>query len=270
VVAGEDRSEGLEGAEGRAKPAAASSVTNRKKKRRFPLRLRLSLLRRAPLIPELERYAEQHPELHPDRYLIALVWHKEGHCDDLFAALTEYCGKMRCSISTERAEAILVEAENLEPQVGSYTLAAWLGIPKALRIKYNLRTIAGCDTTPEQDAAERKLADALRKREKRDKPPRAFRIAAAKARRAEIAASGVTKSQWYRREKAKREAMRLSCPRPFLLNAADTRVASGTERAARRPAEPQPTPPQPRVRQRQWDVRRTDDPDVDELVWRRA
>jgi hypothetical protein len=40
------------------------------------------------------------------------------------------------------------------------------------------------------------------------------RAAKAKTRRVEIAASGVSKSQWYRREKAKNEAMRARLPGP--------------------------------------------------------
>jgi hypothetical protein len=215
----------------------------------------------------LERYAEQYPELHPDRYLIALVWHKAGHCDDLFAALIEYCGKMRWPISNERAEAIIAEAESLEPQVGSYTLAAWLGIPKDLRIKYRLRTIAGCDTSPERDASERNQANKARMAKKRrdaGKLPHAFRVAAAAARRTEIAASGVSKSQWYRREKAKREAMRLSRARPFLVNAEQPRVACEVSAA-----KPQPTSPRRAMRQRRWDVRPTENPDVVCLIFRR-
>ena len=168
------------------------------------------MLRRAPLFPELQRYAKQHPEpaLHPDRYLIAWAWEidRVDRCDDPLASLIDYSAVIRQTISVEKAKVILLEASSLTPQRKSYALAKWLGIPKYLALKYRLRTISGCDTGgPEKEAEQRKRDDKARKEKQRRDAGRRLRsdvAAAAKERRAEIAASGMPAATWYAKRRA--------------------------------------------------------------------
>ena len=205
------------------------------------------MLRRAPLIPELRRYAEQHPTLalHPDRYLIAWAWEidRVRRCDDPLASLIDYSAvisRYGQSISVEEAKAILFEASGLEPQIKGYALAKWLGIPKRLALKYRLRTISGCDTPPEQQADQRKQADKLRKEKERRETGRRTRAevaAAGRDRAAEIAASGLPKSTWYYRRKKAAGASWTRVSAPLLPSAkgeSTTGHASPTRRSATR------------------------------------
>jgi hypothetical protein len=181
----------------------------KRKKRPFPVGLRLRLLRRAPLIRELRLYAEQQHGLHPDRYLIAFAWHLADDCLNPVASLIDYAAVIGRRLDADEAMAILAEADSLEPQRGSYTLAKWLGIPNAIRRKYRLPTILGCDTTPEEAATQRKLANKARMAKQRRASgalPRAQYLAAMAERRAErdreVAASGRSQATWYRRQMA--------------------------------------------------------------------
>ena len=127
---------------------SADVKARRKRKRPFPLRYRLGMLKRAPLIRELEEWAEQHGgPLHPHRYLIAWAWHvDEDRCDPLtslidYSAVISRYGK---AISVDEAKAVLAESRIITPQLKSHALAKWLGIPKHLRSKYRLvRRYAG-------------------------------------------------------------------------------------------------------------------------------
>jgi len=223
LVAREAGSESPAGAKQAEPASAASGITEsppkpkrkrKKKKQPFPGWLRkLTLFQPAPLIRELERYAEQHPELglHPDRYLIAWVWNidRDERCRDPLASLIGYSAvtsRYGQVISIDKAKAILEEARSLEPQLKSHTLAKWLGIPKYLALKYSLRTISGCDTGgPEKEAEQRKQADKARKEKERrqaGRPTRAEIAAAGRARAAEIAASGRSAATWYAKRRA--------------------------------------------------------------------
>jgi hypothetical protein len=224
-----------------------------KKKRPFPLRFRLRMLWRAPLIPELQRYAEQHSELtlHPDRYLIAWAWEMDrvDRCDDPVAKLINHAALGGRDISVEEAKAILFEANGLKPQLKSYALARWLGIPKRLALKYRLQTISGCDTPPEKQSDQRKQANKARmerERRKARRPTLAERAAAARTRAAEIAASGLSRSAFYARRKAEREgrnktlaSARLSRAQPLSLRERDSSTRTRESWPATTP-KPQP------------------------------
>jgi hypothetical protein len=190
------------------------------------------MLMRAPLIPELRRVTD-------NRFLVAWVWNLADDCPNPLASLIDYaaCIGHTNTLSVEEAEAVIAEADSMERQRESLALSKWLGIPKALCVKYGLKTICGCDTTPTDRRRETDRARKARKRFKAGILP-GERAAKAKTRRVEIAASGISKSQWYRREKAKNDTMRLSVPLPssFLLkqrgNRPELRVASQAPLAA--------------------------------------
>jgi hypothetical protein len=267
VVVGEDRGQGVAGVEG-TKPefAEPASGLKRKKKRPFSPRFRLRMLKLAPLIPELRCVTD-------NRFLIAWVWNLADNCSNPLESLIDYAACIGRTLSTEEAETVVAEADSMERQRESLALSKWLGITKALCVKYRLKTICGCDTTPaERKRGAARVRQARRRFEAGILP--GARAAKAKTRRAEIAASGISKSQWYRREKAKNEAMRLSRHGPSSLllqqggSRRDARVASAPERAVRRPAKPQPTSPQYRPRHRHWVVRPTSNPDVVCLIFR--
>jgi hypothetical protein len=184
------------------------------------------MLKQAPLIPELRRVTD-------NRFLIAWVWNLADDCPNPLESLIDYAACIGRTLSTEDAEIVIAEADSMERQRESLALSKWLGITKALCVKYQrqLKTICGCDTTPTDRRRESDKARKARKRFKAGILP-GERAARAKTRRVEIAASGVSKSQWYRREKAKNDTMRLSVPLPssFLLkqrgNRRELRVAS--------------------------------------------
>jgi hypothetical protein len=116
----------------------------RRKRRQFPVGLRRRMLRRAPLIRELQLYGRQQG-LHPDRFLIAWAWSLADDDPSPVASLVDYAAVIGRSLADDEAMAVLAEAESLEPQRGGYALAVWLGIPSAIARRYRLKTISGCD-----------------------------------------------------------------------------------------------------------------------------
>ncbi len=164
------------------------------------------MLMRAPLIPELRCVTD-------NRFSIAWVWNLADDCPNPLASLIDYAACIGRTLSTAEAEIVIADADSMERQRGSLALSMWLGIPKALCVKYGLKTICGCDTTPTERKREADKVRQARRRFKAGILP-GERAAKAKTRRVVIAASGVSKSQWYRREKAKNEAKRNAPPLP--------------------------------------------------------
>jgi hypothetical protein len=134
-------------------------------------------------------------------FLIAWQWHNPNSKDST-GALIEAARRMHGTITEEKAEAIIDEADSRPKIRDRDELAKFLGLSYAMRKKLDIRVIGACDVGARARKAirkqERRKREALRRRAKGARSRAEF-LANSKAREELWKRCGMSKRTWYRR-----------------------------------------------------------------------
>jgi hypothetical protein len=137
-------------------------------------------------------------------FLIAWYWHNPNSKDPT-GALMEAARRMHGTITEQRAEVIIEEADSRPKIQDRDQLAKYLGLTYAMRKKLDIRVIGACDVGARARKAiqkqERRKREALRRRAKGAKT-RADFLANSFSRLQPWKSEGISERTWRRRRKA--------------------------------------------------------------------